>query len=516
MIPYIFVTIDEFKKIITLSFSWKRYLFVFLYYIFLTFVGFLLYRFEIWKYNLLLKTSFLTFNIGKVNNIGISFIFIFLFFYFIKSLLINVPKELNEKHKIHDNFRKKIAILIACHNSQDVIEDTLESIVRHFPENQVFVCDNNKHKNMSLNEKKTQSICKKYKVNYNYINIPNKTNAIRIILKKFIIGVYEYTILLDDDTLFAKKFCPKEDWFLDDNKLAGIGFSIRMKNTNFLIQRLVDYEYLMWSYNKFCKNYSTNKMICGIAGIWRTNIIYSILKINPAGSILPFGEDGWNGLISRLNGYKIKQDFQNFVYSFCPTKYYFDYNDFFGNKICNISGYDATNLWKQRSLRWYRSSIMRFSEFYTLFYNVSDDKDNLLKKILSNIYYRFIILWSYMLIYIAISVPFLLIKVVNNPYNYLVLHTFLILSSFITNIYVRLVVFQKRDDCKVGYDVIFFYPFFLIYTTILKSVGFYGTVFYYFPFKFKLRLLTFFQFKDNIDNIPKPMIKEEGIEIIIL
>ena len=61
--------------------------------------------------------------------------------------------------------------------------------------------------------------------------------------------------------------------------------------------------------------------------MYKKNIIKEILAINPSGGLLQFGEDGWNGNIARSMGYKLKQDFYNFVETFAPTRLFYNLND---------------------------------------------------------------------------------------------------------------------------------------------------------------------------------------------
>jgi len=502
MIPYMLITPQEFIKIFTFKYSLLRYLFVFSWYVILSIIIFGIYYYQLWIFAGPLGKKLWKVNLFWDINGNISIfmgMLVFIFSYIFKSIVFKLPTVLTKEDVMEEGFKNNIAILIACHNSSDIIEETLKSIVVHFDPQHVFVCDNNKTSDMGENEIETHRLCETNGVNYNYINVPNKTNAIRTVLKE-IKHHYEYVILLDDDTLMADTFCLKEDWFLKDKKLAGIGFGIRMKHTTSLLQRCVDAEYLYWSYNKHMKNFATNKFICGIGGIWKTDIIYDILSINPSdGSIFPFGEDGWNGTISRLNGYKIRQDMQNFVYSQCPTNLLFNSSD-----DC-ISGYDSTTLWKQRALRWYRSCNMRIiPELYSfLTFNASIEGDSMTKKILRNIYYRGIITWSFVLIYYSAIMPLLLANYIFEPRLYLVIHSTLILMTIISGLFVRYIIFRNRGDCHIGFDVIFAYPFYIMYVTIMKMFGFIGTLFYYFPFKIQMRVFGRHQLiTEPIDDIP--------------
>ena len=510
MIPYLIISIKEFKNIICCKYSFLRYLFVLFWYFILTLVCYGIYYYQLWNFEGVFGSHLWEENYFwdiSISASVLSGLIIFMTTYVFKAIFIGINSELTGEEEMKEEYKNNICILIACHNSNEVIDSTLRSIIKHFNGEQVYVCDNNKHKELMGNEKLTKSICEKYNVNYNYINIPNKTNSIRTVLEK-IKDKYKYSILLDDDTLLGEKFCLKEDWFLKDERLAGIAFGIRMKDRSNIINRLVDYGYLLFSYNKYVQNLATNKFICGIGGIWKSKIIYDILKINPAdGSILPFGEDGWNGLIARLNGYRIKQDMQNFVESYCPTNIFYTPKDFLLNRKC-ISGYDSSNLWKQRSLRWYRSSILRIiPEIYTIItYNAYVDGDSLFKIILRNIYYRAIIWWSLTLIYFSAIMPLLLVNYAYDPLRYFFIHSSLIFMSILSNIFIKYIIFRNRSDLHVGFDVILLSPFFRMYISLMRAVGFLGTMLYYLPFKSSLRIFS-------CHKIKKELIEKENNEI---
>ena len=517
MIPFIFVSLPEFKKIICCKYSILRYLFVLLWYCFLFCFCFIIYFFQLWDFSgafgnhIWKEQTYFDIYINVSVLVGIS---IFICSYIVKSIFF-VLKDKNQNEIMESGYKNNICILIACHNSSDIIEDTILSIIKYFDGNQVYLCDNNKIK--GENEKNTEQIALKYNCNYNFYNIPNKTNAIRSTLKENI-DKYKYVILLDDDTCLSDNFCLKEDSFKKDDNLIGIGFGIRMKKREEnLITRLVDCEYLYFTYNKYIQNFATNKFICGIGGIWKTDKIYEILKINPAdGSILPFGEDGWNGLITRLNGYRIKQDIQNFVESSCPTDIFFSFGNCF-NKVKCISGYDSTNLWKQRSLRWYRSGVLRIvPEIYTLFtYNAGLKDDSIIIKILRNIFYRVIILWGLTLNYFSAIVPILFINYINDPIRYGLIHLSLLLISVLCNIYIRFFIFRNRDDLQMGWDVLLLQPFFKFLISLMRTFGFVGTLLYYFPFKITPRVFTCHQIKneEEVKKIDKPLDNMVVIEL---
>jgi hypothetical protein len=411
--------------------------------------------------------------------------------------------------KMDVNFKKRTAIVVACHNSHDVIEKTIQRIINHYPANNIYIADNNKHP--IPKNPKTGEICNKYNVNYNYIPQPGKTNALYKVINS-IYKYYDYIIALDDDTLMPINYYLSEKEF-DDEKVGGIGFGITIKNKTNMITKLVDYEYKIWCYNSYVRNLSSSKMIIGIAGIWRASLFKKILEINPAGKTLPFGEDGWNGVIARLNSYKIKQNFEIMVETYAPDKLFFDIEDFFceGNKMC---GYGASNIWKQRALRWYRSGNLRIiCEIYTIiFFDASDPNYNIIIRLLQNIHYRICQIWSLLLMYWALMIPIATYMYSQNYTTLIIIFikVYSYICSVLAHLYLNYIVFKNRKDIKTSLSVILLYPLFTYYIVLMRCAGFWGTLIYYLPFKATFSLLTFFKLPEDEDK------KDKGdIEIVI-
>lgn len=500
MIPFILITSDEFYKVFSFKLKWNRYLFTLIWYLI---IGYFIYY-------LIIVSEILAKNVERscsaekyVLCSGYAMFAIVVYFglYLIKSLY-PIKRQLTEKdsNKMDKDFKNRTGIVIACHNSHDVIESTIERIILHYPANNIHIADNNRHPE-PIN-KGTEEICDKYNVNYNYIPMPGKTNALYKVVSQ-IHNNYDYLIALDDDTLMPVNYYLSEDDFKEDEQLGGIGFGITIKNKCNIVTELVDYEYKIWCYNSYIRNLSSSKMIIGIAGIWRASLFKRILEVNPAGKTLPFGEDGWNGVIARLNSYKLKQDFQNMVETFSPESLFYDIKDLScrGEQMC---GYGASNIWKQRALRWYRSGNLRIiPEIYTiLFFDASNSKNNLFIRLLQNIHYRVFQIWSLLLMYWALMIPFTGYIYRNNYGCWVIIYIKITtyISSVLAHLYLNYFVFRNRSDIKVPLKVIMIYPLFTYYIAIMRCIGFFGTIFYYFPFKATLSLLSCFKLPDLPEN----------------
>ena len=475
MIPFLLVTIDEIKKIFKGRFSKKQYLFALVWYLFLVVVGY-----SVYNYTGLLKEKYSgkPFELDFKNYYLLFTIFIYLTLNIINCIFIRIPGDLGDYEVDHD-FRNRTGIVIACHNSEDVISNTLTKALLHYPPENIYVADNNKTEQPENNTMK--EITESFKCNYRYIPFPNKTNALKIVTNE-IYKKYDYLIMLDDDTLFPDKYNIEEKQFLENEKLAGIGFGITADDKTHLTQECIDYEYKLWCQRAYSMSWASSEFIIGIAGMWRSKVFRQIININPTNGKVPYGEDGYNGLLARANNYKMKQDIQNMFRTYTPYNLCYSWSELFciGNKM---SGYGATNIFKQRALRWYRSGAFRLlNELIIAFtYNAGDKEANLLIKILQNIYYRCNVFIKMIIFYWAIMIPVII---------YYFRHNFLTLLAFKLCLYTVSVVaqmvnyfkFRNRKDFRFNFYVCFLYPLHATYTAIMMAIAFISSLIYFIPF----------------------------------
>lgn len=443
-------------------------------------------------------------NFGFISYMHINIlVFMVLFIFLSRGLLTSVPDNSVSDKEMDEEFKNKIGIIIACHNSEDILPYTLEATLKHFPGESIYIADNHKvipTKNFS------KEICEKYGVNYIYTQVSNKTLALRNTVKS-INSKYEYLILMDDDTLFPENFYINEDVFSDE-KVGCIGFGIKIKNKKNFIERCVDIEYKLYSYNCFSRNFGSIDFGVGIAYMMKKELFKKCIDINPCDGRLPFGEDGIQGLICRQNGYIILQDLNNFFLTYCPDKL------FTCSKSKAISGYDAGTLWKQRPLRWYRSGTVRLVlELSTIFcFNVKRTTDSVIVGILRNIYYRYWKLLEGLMIFVIISFPFILYDNITTSFENL--EIFLILSALFPvmlslNMLMCKFKFRNKKDLEIDYIMVIVYPLFMKIKFIMNVFGFFSSIIFFIPFE------TYFGFY-NINNYTfKKEIKVEQQKLLV-
>jgi len=461
MIPYLLITKDEFVKILTFQYSWKRYLAALSLY---SLVGVFIY------FSDLVLTQIRIVSFYNVN----LFAFIILFLLISRGILIKLPDI--EGKVLDEEFRSQISVLIACHNSEDVLPHTLEAAIKHFPPEAIYIADNNK---VEPEENKSKKICEEYGVNYVFTKVSNKTLALRNTIK-YVDEKYTYVISMDDDTLFPEKFYLDKDTFAD-KRMGCIAFSIRVKKKETLIERSVDMELKLFGYNNFGRNFGSVDFGIGVAYMMPTKLFKSCIDHNPGDGRVPYGEDGYQGVMTRQNGYYLQQDMNNFFLTYCPDKL-LDFS--FDRKA--ISGYDAGSLHKQRILRWYRTGTARIIlEFSTIFTtNIRRSDDGFCMSLMRNIYYRIWKLFEGFMLLVLLIYPFMIYKNISSPED---LKTMAIIIgmwpiTMMVNLTCLKIKFRNSEDLYIDTCMIFIYPIYLKLKFIMNVLGFIGCFTYFVPF----------------------------------
>jgi len=188
----------------------------------------------------------------------------------------NIDVESN----IHiDRFmNRNVAIIIACHNSRDVIGKSVTSCLQHVNPEQIFVIDNGNTKDPSDD---TRDVVNSVNQNINYIYYGlrgNKTIAGYIGCRLATLKGLTYALMLDDDVLLPKTFSiPTHDI---GGNIVGVCYPITAigptNEPNILIEyqaieyRLADY------YNRMVNQYFGVQYPHGAISLWKIDIIEQI------------------------------------------------------------------------------------------------------------------------------------------------------------------------------------------------------------------------------------------------
>lgn len=493
MIPFLIVSLKEFKKIFLCTYKPIIYFRAFIAYIILTGLMYSLY-FGYYETVYVYLTDYVKNSDNKSYFEWINFGVLVGIYLFISCVTIIFTK-FPEKQKEKDTEQlSKVAVLITCHNSEDVIINTIEKALHTFLPEQIYIADNNNSPNPITDTMK--NICQDYGINYLYFPVGCKGNAIKEALT-LIDNKYKYIMTLDDDTLLPEDFNPTFSYF-DNERVSSIAFGIKMIKKDNLSERFANFEYILNSLRFYFDNYTTNKFIIGIAGLWKRDILSYIINNNPTamkasylGKDLdvfqtPYGEDSFNGLINRLLGYKSMMDINNFVESYAPPRLFYTMNELLCRSTSHISGYNSLNHYSQRAMRWYRSPIVKIpSEIYLLLtYNASDSTDNLFHKIWKNVVYRLIIIFDMVLLYFAIFLAYNIVLLIKYE-DYILWGIFqasIYVCGIINNCLINYYTLRNKPELQIGIDIVLLYPFFTGFVLICRFVGFVGALLWYIPF----------------------------------
>jgi hypothetical protein len=506
MIPHLILSYTEFKEVVCCNLHIETYARAFVSYSFIMFVIYLIYLMYVEI------EMFLDLILSKYSIQDIMFIFSFIFvisIYLIVTIFHAIfikIKKLDNREKDID-FINQIAIIIPCHNSHDVIENTLKSVLQTFKPEAIYVSENNNSRRAPNHF--TISICIKYNVNYNYFPIGNKGYALKMTLPK-IDSKYKYIVTIDDDTLLGKNFNPDKSYF-EDKKVSYISFGIKMKSIKTLAEEFANFEYIRNSINDYFKNRASTFFPVGIGCLWRREIFRKIINLNPTTvktifckKIIdyeaPYAEDYFNGVINRFMGYKGVLDFNTFVESYAPPRFFYNLNELKCNNK-NISGYNSLNHYKQRALRWYRSQLAKIPyELYLFFtYNCSSKNDSFFKKIYHNILYRLEFCWQTTLNYFAINIIYNSYYLLGNKmYGYWVaIHTGIFIFGILSNFIVNYITLRNRPDLQIRKKIIFLYPLFSTFVAFCGFIGAIGSLTYFIPFKSPFIYSFVYKIKDR-------------------
>jgi hypothetical protein len=166
----------------------------------------------------------------------------------------------------------KHAFIIACHNSSDVLPDTLKSLLEKASGSQIYVADNGS----SVKEQEaTKILCRENGVNYGFMSIGNKTIAQYgsvLALDKQI----EFVTCIDDDTRLDHTWNVHKviKYFVNDADIAVLAYPLTVHKPEYDIEWFQAMEYMIVGYVKIfhSKIYSTI-FNSGAFGTYRVNIL---------------------------------------------------------------------------------------------------------------------------------------------------------------------------------------------------------------------------------------------------
>jgi hypothetical protein len=386
-------------------------------------------------------------------------------------------------HRRNNRFfeEQEHAFIIACHNSSDVIRDTLQSLLEKVAPQQIYVADNGSTKE---EQRKTRIICNEMsnlypggQIHYGCSPIGNKTIA-QYASVCAVEDHIKYITCIDDDTRLDKTWDVNKviKYFEDDKDVAVLAYPLSVYDPQYEIEWFQAMEYLIVGYIKIfhSKVYSTI-FNSGAFGTYRKEILKEALLYHNTDY---HGDDLQICMnIHQLKGKKFHnhpnkihtQDYKvatatDMIVSTIAPKCWFH----IGKCDCN-----NPDLLSQRSKGWFVSMHRFIPRYIKLIINSGGTAGRW--------WVRLIALYELVLILNEYFAIFYLIFFLRN-FGFWLLEGFIIGYAFnvLTMTILNWRVFRK-NDLYIPYEVITIQPFIykLIMITIYRYIGLFYNMFVY-------------------------------------
>mmetsp|Transcript_36734 Transcript_36734/g.66013 ORF Transcript_36734/g.66013 Transcript_36734/m.66013 type:complete len:688 (-) Transcript_36734:353-2416(-) len=263
------------------------------------------------------------------------------------SLMAFVPWPNQERNKLWENdpkFLSQIAVVVPCHKCADEIKPQIESYLRFFEPHQIALVDN---ANSPLPPDNLRKVIQEINPKVKYVYVPEglKTQALHVGVSGM--ADFKYVLLVDDDTQLQPDMVFDESFFLEDDKLAGIGWPRDVVQHN-MVTSIVNFQLkgksgqmrqsVMYAFG------GSNYFLVGVMALYKRDIWLNIMEQHPC---TPYGEDVYSGSIALALGYRLATDQRNCAVTYSPPVI---------TGMCSgfsrEQGYGAATLFKQRALRW--------------------------------------------------------------------------------------------------------------------------------------------------------------------
>ncbi|KAL1503579.1 hypothetical protein AB1Y20_012057 [Prymnesium parvum] len=262
-------------------------------------------------------------------------------------LSLPLPSDADARAWVNDpRFTAQVGVVIPCHRSADEISLTLRAVVRHFPAENVVVVDNADAAEPP-DDTAARVAAVDARVSYVYEGRGHKTNALLVGLRH-LPPRCKYVLHVDDDTVLPEHFVVDPRKFAEP-AVAAVAYGIEMGHSN-AVQQAVDFELKHLSTMRQLQAYWATVWFChGIVGLWRRERFATLLAEHP---FLPFGEDGWLGMLNLLHNDRMEMEMRSFVRSYAPPT-------LLPTLRQRVQGYGASSIWKQRAMRWFVNAPRR-------------------------------------------------------------------------------------------------------------------------------------------------------------
>jgi cellulose synthase/poly-beta-1,6-N-acetylglucosamine synthase-like glycosyltransferase len=233
-----------------------------------------------------------------------------------------------------------VTFLVPAYNEEKHIESCLKSLVNlDYPKDKLKIIVVN-----DGSTDKTADIAKKFKgVTVVYKKNEGSKAAAMNYGMKFVDT--ELVACMDADSFASKDYLKKVIGHFKDDKVGAVTSAVKIKRVTNIVSKIQWVEYLMSViFRKLFSILNCQFVVPGPGGIYRTNVLKKVGSFETNN----LTEDMEMALRLQVNGYKIENCLDAYVYTECP-------NDF-------------KTLFKQR-MRWYRGYLENFKKYFYVFLN---------------------------------------------------------------------------------------------------------------------------------------------------
>ncbi len=365
----------------------------------------------------------------------------------------DVSAVVTSKKKANDD----IAIMIACHNSEKVIAETIISCLRHVKPEQIFVIDNANSLQPTDNAREVVRGVH-HKVNYVWSHYGNKTVAQYVAT---LISSYRYVLTIDDDVHLplVLDFCTHRI----NDKVKAICFPVRAIHPTRESSLLVELQDMEYQFSDLAKLVESNyaggvSFPHGAVCLWEKETFQKVLRLHDT---IFYAEDVKLGLILQRLDFRMELVAGSWFDTEAPTTY-------FG---------ETPNLYEQRVRSWEMGRQVIFFKFVyqLLFVWRSSIRENCFYKVSQfyDVYSNLADWWRLPLFIVMGSDPNFWSRIAE-------FYFYSVLPALAWN-YIKLPYFADRKDLQVPLRTCFAVPFYKAMSSAMAFGGALRAVMIYLP-----------------------------------
>jgi glycosyltransferase involved in cell wall biosynthesis len=396
----------------------------------------------------------------------------------IETVFRTLPFLVYKRKTVDDKVSRQshTALLIPCHKAERVIAKTLESALKIFDTQSIFVIDNGP---CSAPQDRTNDICAELGVNYTYVPIGNKTVAVYVGAK--LAEQYQYILQIDDDMILNPdmSFPINPDTHCIAYTIGATSFDGNPK----FIHKFQDLEYKMAGIIKAFESYVASATFAhGAISLWKRTSLLEVLDNHP---LYPLSDDWFMGCICNSFGYRIETCDSIFTYTDVPSVYIFP------DRNARETGYGGVSLFAQRFRRWYRFTHVQV--WYMLSGILLSWKLPLIRALVLKVIW----LWRISVVLLVMS-KYVLLGIYLHQ-NFIYALVMLAISLAASNISVLIFAFkQLRKQERPSILVLLLFQIYRVYDSLCYMISLYTSIILMFPLLCSSKRQTLHDKKINI------------------